>query len=117
PDPERRQQERVAMSQPAYALDQPRRRIVLATIQEVCRHRGWRLVACHVRTTHVHAIIAAQAAPEKVMNDFKAYASRRLTEAGFDEPDRQRWARHRSTNYIWKHHYLNNTIPYLLHHP
>ena len=42
-----------------------------------------------------------EAAPEKVMNDFKTYASRRLTEAGFDTRDRKRWTRHGSTKYIW----------------
>jgi hypothetical protein len=40
--------ERTAMAQPPFILDEPRRRIVLGTVQEVCRHRGWRLLACHV---------------------------------------------------------------------
>jgi hypothetical protein len=76
---------RQAMTQLPYHLDAPRRAIVLAAIQEVCRHRGWQLLACHVRTTHVHAVVAGDTAPEKMMNDFKAYASRRLSEAGFDD--------------------------------
>lgn len=36
------------------------------------------------------------------MNDFKAYASRALTQSGFDEPGRKRWSRHGSTQYLWK---------------
>jgi REP element-mobilizing transposase RayT len=115
PDPAAEAEERSTMAQPPYTLDQPRRRVVLATIQEVCRHRGWRLIACHVRTTHVHAIVAADAAAEKVMNDFKAYASRRLTEAGFDDHERKRWTRHGSTRYIWTEDYLGNAIHYTLH--
>src|SRR5579862_6157002 len=75
---------RGAMSQPPFSLDAPRRAIVLATIREVCQHRGWSLLACHVRTTHVHFVVQANAPPEKVMNDCKVYASRRLTEAGLD---------------------------------
>ncbi|MBI3411354.1 MAG: transposase [Planctomycetes bacterium] len=105
---------RAKLKQPSYKLDAPRRRVVLKTIQEVCRHRGWELHACHVRSTHVHAVVAAHAAPEKVMNDFKAYASRRLTEAGFDTRDRNRWTRHGSTKYIWDEAYLQNAVRYVL---
>jgi REP element-mobilizing transposase RayT len=105
--------ERNVMSQASYLLDGPRRTIVLATIREVCRHRKWRLLACHVRTTHVHLIVQADAAPEKIMNDCKAYASRRLNEAGLDEPDRKRWTRHGSTKYVWDNAYLGNAIDYV----
>jgi REP element-mobilizing transposase RayT len=106
--------ERTGMTQAPYLLDQRRRRVVLATIQEVCRHRGWHLIACHVRTTHVHLIVAGEATPEKMMNDLKAYASRRLTEAGLDGHDRKRWTRHGSTRYIWDDAYLRNAIQYTL---
>ena len=59
-------------------LDAPRRYVVCATIGEVCDHRRWRLCALHVRTTHVHAVVCAPHTPERVMNDFKAYATRRM---------------------------------------
>lgn len=106
--------ERTDMKQPSYLLDEPPQRIVLVAILEVCKHRGWRLIACHVRTTHVHAIVAGEAAPEKMMNDFKAYASRRLTEAGFENQDRRRWTRHGSTKFIWDNSYQLNAIHYVL---
>lgn len=99
----------------AYELDAPRRRIVLDTVREVCRHRGWRLLAVHVRATHVHMIVHADVKPEKVMNDIKAYASRRLTEAGFDSRDTKRWSRHGSTKYIWDEDYLRSALHYALH--
>lgn len=114
-DPGRESQERTAMSGPAYELDASRRQVVLDTVREVCRHRGWRLFAAHVRTTHVHLVVHADATPEKVMNDCKAYASRRLTEAGFDSKDAKRWSRHGSTKYIWKEDYLRNAMHYALH--
>ncbi|MCI0640513.1 MAG: transposase [Gemmataceae bacterium] len=107
-------EEHDAMDQPAYSLDQQRRQVVLATIQEVCRHRRWRLLACHVRTVHVHVVVAADAPPEKILNDFKAYASRRLTEAGYENKERKRWTRHGSTKYIWDEEYLRNAIHYTL---
>ena len=53
--------------------------VVLQALREVCLHRGWSLLAAHVRTNHVHAIVESEVPPEKVMNDFKSYASRDLT--------------------------------------
>ncbi|MGH2524913.1 MAG: transposase, partial [Anaerolineales bacterium] len=82
PDAERARAEQELMDQPPYELDRQRREVVLKTIQEVCAHRGWSLLAAHVRSNHVHVVVQAVAKPEKVMNDFKAYASRRLNEAG-----------------------------------
>jgi REP element-mobilizing transposase RayT len=114
-DPRREAEERAAMTQPAYQLDQPRRQVVLATLGEVCRHRAWRLLAAHVRVTHVHLVVHADAPPERVMNDCKAYASRRLNEAGLDGRDTKRWSRHGSTKYIWDAQYLQSAIHYVLH--
>jgi REP element-mobilizing transposase RayT len=113
-DPRQESEERGAMTQPAFVLDAPRRRVVLATILDVCRHRGWRLVACHVRSNHVHLVVQADAPPEKVMNDCKAYASRRLSEAGFDDRSRRRWTRHGSTKYLWSEDSLHNAVDYVL---
>jgi len=33
-------------------------------------------LAAHVRTNHVHLVVAGEARPERVMNDLKSYASR-----------------------------------------
>jgi hypothetical protein len=46
-----------------------------------CHHRRWPLRAVHARTNHVHVVIWAQHAPERVMNDLKAWATRRLASA------------------------------------
>ena len=55
-----------------------RRDAVLEAMRHVCAHRGWGLLAAHVRTTHMHAVVEAEAPPERVMSGFKVYASRRL---------------------------------------
>jgi Transposase IS200 like len=68
-----------AMTQAPYLLDERARPTVLEAIREVCRHRNWTLLAAHVRTNHTHVIVEAEAKPEKIMNDFKSYASRALT--------------------------------------
>src|SRR3954453_10852135 len=58
------------------------------------RQRGWNLLAAHVRSNHVHTVVEAEAEPERVMNDFKAYASRRINRMSLDEPNRKPRARH-----------------------
>ncbi len=103
------------MNDMPYVMDHPRREVVLTTIREVCAYRKWRLLAAHVRSTHVHIVIEANADPEKIMNDLKAYSSRRLTEAGNDEHGRQRWARHGSTRYLWTNEAVEDTVHYTLH--
>ena len=90
------------MDQAPYHLDQIRRDAVLEAIQEVCVHRGWSLLAAHVRSNHVHTVVEAEVPPERVMSDFKAYASRRLNGMRLDKPNRKRWARHGSTRWLWK---------------
>ena len=90
------------MDQPPYTLDFRRRNIVMASVREVCSSRDWTLLAAHVRSTHVHVVVDADAPPEKIMGDFKTYASRHLNLAELDEPTRKRWARHGSTRRIWR---------------
>jgi hypothetical protein len=58
----------------------------------------------HVRSNQVHSVVEAQIPPERVMNDFKAYAGRRLNGMGLDGTKRKRWARHGSTRWLWKQH-------------
>ena len=102
------------MDQPPYHLDPTRREAVWQAIQGVCAHRGWNLLAAHVRSNHVHAVVEAEAPPERIMNDFKAYASRHLNWMGLDEPRRKRWARHGSTRWLWKPPQVSAAIQYVV---
>jgi REP element-mobilizing transposase RayT len=101
PDPELEKRMHERLDQPPYLMDEPRRRLILSSIQEVCAYRGWRLLALHVRSNHVHAVVQSEAAPERIMNDFKSYASRALNQHKMDEEGRKRWTRHGSTVYLW----------------
>jgi REP element-mobilizing transposase RayT len=113
-DPELEAARRRSMRQEPYLLDEPRREVVLRTIREVARHRGWRLWAVHVRSNHVHVIVTAAAKPEKVMSDFKAWASRRLRENFGEDADRDRWTQHGSTKYIFGDDVLPAKIEYVV---
>jgi REP element-mobilizing transposase RayT len=69
---------------------------------ERCTQSNCGLIAAHVRTNQVQIVVAAEARPERLMNDLKSYASRCLNQAGLDQPARKRWARHGSTRWLWK---------------
>lgn len=114
PDPRRTLAQRRAMPQPPYHLDRDSRTVVLQSLKEVSRHRGWNLLAAHVRSNHVHVIVEADAKPEKVMSDFKAYSSRRLNQSGHEEPGHRRWARHGSTRRLWKDQQIRDAIRYVI---
>ena len=87
---------------------------VLAAIQEVCTYRGWCLLAAHVRTTNVHTVVEAEVPPERVMGDFKAYASRYLNRMRLDGSDRKLWTRHGSTRWLWKPQHISAAIQYVV---
>jgi REP element-mobilizing transposase RayT len=87
---------------------------VLETLKEVCRHRGWNLLAAHVRSSHVHVLVEAETPPEKVMNEYKAYASRALNRLGGEKGGQKRWARHGSTRWLWNDQDVRDVIHYVV---
>ena len=113
-DPSRMAAERFQMHQPPYYLGENGREVVLASIIERCSHHNWRLIAAHVRTNHVHVVVDAGPPPERVMNDLKSYASRRLNQLGLDQPGRKRWARHGSTRWLWNRAIILAAIRYVV---
>ena len=54
--------------QEPYVLDSVRRQVVLKSLNEVCCHHGWALFAAHVRTNHVHVVLAASSKPESIID-------------------------------------------------
>jgi REP element-mobilizing transposase RayT len=114
PDPDLEAARRKSLRQEPYSLDEARRAVVLRTIREVAAHRGWKLWGVHVRTNHVHVVVTAPDRPEKVMADFKAWASRRLREAFDESADRDRWTQHGSTRWLNTEESLAAAIGYAL---
>ncbi len=81
PDEHRRQAALRLMTEPALTLDVEQRRLVEATIADHCRIRGWQLHAVNARTCHVHAVVTAPGrSPDDVMEQLKAWCTRRLKE-------------------------------------
>ncbi len=100
-DEQREREQFVRLKREPVLLDESRRAVVDQTIREVCRHRGWQLHELNVRTNHVHVVVTADVVPEKIMNDLKAYATRRMVEAGVFPTETKAWTRHGSTRYLW----------------
>ena len=113
-EPKRLQAELRNMDQPPYRLNLSRREIVLDALLDRCQQQAWKLLAAHVRTNHVHLVVEAETRPERIMNDLKSYASRRLNQEGTDEPARKRWARHGSTRWLWKPEDVSAAICYVV---
>jgi REP element-mobilizing transposase RayT len=107
PDSSRLARTKKRMRGAPYSLGSAQRAAVLQAIQQVCKHRGWILLAAHVRTNHVHLVVDAAIAPERVMRDFKAYASRSLNHA-------RAWTRHGSTRYLWERDDVAHAVRYIV---
>src|SRR5262249_42772875 len=114
PDPRREVREYAALKYPPIELDAERRFVTDATIREVCEYRKWKLHAVHARSTHVHAVVNAVHASERVMNDFKGYATRRMREAKVLGPDVEPWSHHGSTRYLNTENSLFRVVQYVL---
>ena len=102
------------MLQTPYSMDAARRTAVLAVVQERCQQHNWSLLAAHVRSSHVHIVVEAEARPEGILNDIKAYASCCLNRAGLDDRTRKRWSRHGSTRWLWKREDVAAAIRYVV---
>jgi hypothetical protein len=88
-----RVRQQVLLSEPRYELNLAGRRVVLATIREVCETNNWMLVAVHVRTTHVHVIADVDGTAGRAITDFKEQSTQRLKESGIDRYRVHRWSR------------------------
>jgi REP element-mobilizing transposase RayT len=90
------------------------RGLVHEAIMEVSKFREYDLKAINVRSNHTHAVVSKALKPEKIVNDFKAYATRRLrSDAGYPH-DVKIWARGASTKYLWKPRHVELAIDYVL---
>lgn len=102
------------MKQLPMILCKERRICVLAAVKEVCDYRGYELLAANIRSNHLHAVVAANANPDKIANEFKAYATRRLREKRLVETAGNVWARGKSRRYLWKSKHVEIVKDYVL---
>src|SRR5262245_45094384 len=82
PEPETERDARQRMVESTVVLTEEQRTLVEQTIRDHCRIRGWLLHAVNVRSNHVHVVVTADREPGEVLNQFKAWCSRKLSDAG-----------------------------------
>jgi len=105
---------RAAMLKAEPVFLEPAHRVVVEqTLRDVSAFHGWTLHAVNVRTNHVHAVVSAACAPERVLNAWKSWSTRRLREAGLVSSSRRMWSRHGSTRYLWSEESLNQACLYV----
>jgi hypothetical protein len=63
PSPDLLRHSAKAMSSDAVVLEEKEREEVKESIIHTCRVKGWRVHAIHVRTSHVHTVVSAEAEP------------------------------------------------------
>jgi REP element-mobilizing transposase RayT len=97
-----------------FQMNKEQRKIVLDAILEVCKFRGWLGYAVHVRRNHIHAVIDGADEPERMMHDFKSYATRAIKKHIDQHAEtRNFWTRHGSTKYIWTQEMLASVMNYV----
>ena len=90
--------------------------LVAGAIKATCSHRGWTIHALAVRSNHVHSVVSADATPERVMHDLKAWSTRALRQSNHDFDNRPIWTRHGSTRYLFDEPALHGAIEYVVSH-
>jgi REP element-mobilizing transposase RayT len=121
PNPEREREARECMVESAVVLTEEQRALVEQTIREHCRIRGWLLHAVNVRSNHVHVVVTADRDPDEVMKQFKAWCSRKLSDAAglvrtvAKRAGRRHWfTEGGDKELIDNEDYLHNAITYVL---
>jgi REP element-mobilizing transposase RayT len=104
---------RHSMKAEALRFNRAQRAQIEAAIEEVARYRDWPLGGLAVRTNHVHIVVGADDSPEKVVVDFKAYATRNLRRNGLPKTQTV-WAEHGSTVYLFDAHAYETAVHYVL---
>ena len=109
------------MTEPEWILDAEQRQLVERTIADHCQIRNWHLHAVNCRTNHIHLVVTAPGRkPEEVMNQLKAWCTRRLKELerarnGGNCVHRQNWWTQRgSKRFLNDHASLEKAILYVL---
>lgn len=91
------------------------RKVVERAIRETCEFRNWELFALNVRTNHVHVVVyPGGKEPERLLNAFKANATRMLREAGLWAHKHSPWADKGSNIYLWNEQNLSIAVRYVI---
>jgi REP element-mobilizing transposase RayT len=102
------------LKHPPVSFNGRERTAILAALKETSRIRKWDLWAANIRSNHVHLVVSGPEKPERIMNAFKANATRTMCESGCWLREESPWARGGSNRYLWNERGMQNAIAYVL---
>ena len=114
PDVNKRAVKARLMKHGPYLLGAAERKVVENAVIEVCRVREYGLHGLNIRTNHAHVVVNNAGRPERIMDTFKAYATKGLRSAGLAGPQQRVWSRHGSTRYLWTDEHIATAVDYVL---
>ncbi len=121
PDQVSERQARARMVEEPVVLTPDQRSLIERTITDHCRIRGWILHIGKARTNHVHVVVTADRDPVEVRDQFKAWCSRKLSDAAglttvvAKKAGRRHWFTEGGDNeFIDREEYLANAIQYVM---
>ena len=99
----------------SVTLNAVQRRSVEFAIQQTCSIRKWHLYAIQVRTNHVHTVVSiGELKPERVLNAFKANATKQMRQDGVWDFHHTPWVKKGSKRYLWNERSVARAIDYVL---
>ncbi|MGC4118146.1 MAG: hypothetical protein QM765_27065 [Myxococcales bacterium] len=102
------------MAQPAFQIDSASRSALESAVREVCEYRNWHLYALNIRNCHLHTVVSGHADGARMMNDFKAYGTRRLVRDGIVPAGRRVWTEGGSVRRVTSLEALERVVAYVL---
>ena len=105
---------RRSLKRPPVSLNARRRAAVDAAIRETNKIRNWRLWTLNARTNHVHTVVSANCDPDRILNAFKANATRKMREAGCWQSSGSPWVERESKKRLWTERELVDAIAYVV---
>jgi REP element-mobilizing transposase RayT len=105
------------MKGPPIYLQKEQAAAVLEQFRATATYRGWALLAVSIMTNHWHLVVGVPEgyAAERVLADFKAYASRVLNRQYGRPPSGTWWTTKGSTRRLNDQQAVDQTIHYVLH--
>lgn len=93
---------RAQMNEAELILNEAQCKTVLQSVINTCQYNHWKLYAAHVRTNHIHIVLASTMIKEKTLTKLKCYATKDLKKYHPEFIHRKHfWSRHGSTKNIW----------------
>lgn len=100
---------------PPIFLSHPHARMLLQQFHETAEYREWQNVAVAIMRTHVHLLVSVPGdpAPDKILQDFKAYGSRALNTKWEKPMSGTWWTESGSKRKKWNYVAVVNAVSYV----